>query len=142
MTDTYTFSPANSVVGTSVSSPVFYNTDRNFLASLPNCSYGSSRSLSHRVLSAEFGDGYSQRTADGLNTAVESWDVTWNNLTLANGRLLTKYLSTRRGYRSFKWTPPNEARYKVWICESFSDQPVTYNVRTISAKFKRVYDLL
>jgi phage-related protein len=56
------------------------------------------------VISAQFGDGYKQIAANGINTSVESWNLTWTGKTeevLAIRNFLRSHVVT-----SFWWTNP------------------------------------
>jgi phage-related protein len=58
-----------------------------------------------RVLTAQFGDGYKQTAADGLNNKVQSWPLTFTG-TSAKLTPIRDFLDARGGYQSFLWTPP------------------------------------
>lgn len=142
MVDTYTFSPVNLTVAPSLTVTTIVGNDNTFPTDLPNPSFGLTENLGYRFLGAAFGDGYSQRTGDGLNTEQSSYDPTWNHLTQEQYDTLRAYLSTRKGYRAFLWQAPNRAEAEPFICKSFSVQMISYRHYSISAKFERVYDLL
>lgn len=142
MVDSYTFSPPNLTVASSLTIPTIIGNDVYFPTDLPNPSFGLSRNISNRILKANFGDGYSQRVGDGLNTEEETFDLTWNNLTHTQFQRLSNYISARKGFRSFLWQSPMDGGHKPYICESFNTQVVSYRIYTITAKFTRVYDLL
>lgn len=142
MVDLYTFSPNNLTVQPILTTTTILGNDNEFPADLPNPSFGLTKSQSYRVLKANFGDGYSQRSADGLNTEQETFDPTWNNMTYTQYQRLSSYLATRKGFRAFLWQSPMDGEQKPYICESFSTTIVSYRVYTVSAKFTRVYDLL
>jgi phage-related protein len=64
-----------------------------------------------RVLRAQFGDGYVQEVADGINAMLPEWDLTWQNLHAATGGTptaadLNTFFKTQEGYKKFLWTPP------------------------------------
>ena len=61
--------------------------------------------VQHRTLRAQFGDGYAQVAADGINARSESWPLSFT------GRLTTiaplrEFLDRHGGWRAFLWTPP------------------------------------
>jgi len=75
-----------------------------------------------RVLKAQFGDGYEQRTQDGLNSNLMVWNLTFSTLTLAELDAIDAFLLALGGADKFQWTPPNpfndSARW--WVCENWS----------------------
>ncbi len=103
--------------------------------------YGSKPQKEHRVLSASFGDGYSQRVLDGLNTVIESWDMNWEVLTLSEKDVIVNFLDSMAGYKAFGYTMPGETVRKKWICKKYSATPLARGIYSLTATFERVYDL-
>jgi phage-related protein len=58
-----------------------------------------------RVLTAQFGDGYKQAAADGINNREQSWPLSFTG-TKAQITPIRDFLDARQGYQSFFWTPP------------------------------------
>jgi phage-related protein len=108
----------------------------------PAVSYGVSSKKSFRVLSADFGDGYSQRTPDGLNNEIESISMVWNTLSYSDAAIITNFLDGCGGSQAFSYTPPGQAVSKNWTCPAgytFKAQNASYT--DLTATFVRVYDL-
>jgi phage-related protein len=57
------------------------------------------------VLTAQFGDGYKQTAADGINNQSQSWSVVIRG-PAAQVTPARDFLNARAGYQSFFWTPP------------------------------------
>ncbi|MGI0119683.1 phage tail protein [Zooshikella sp. RANM57] len=105
-------------------------------------SYGSSASTEFRVLEANFGDGYTQRAADGINNIRDTWSVTWENRDTADIFTLVKFLKARGGFQAFYWTPPGEVEPRKWICKAFDGPtPAGPDTYTLEASFKEVFEL-
>lgn len=68
-----------------------------------------------RLLSAKFGDGYSQDAPDGLNHMLRVWQLQFIDRTAAECDAIEAFLVGQGGYLSFDWTPPNGAAGK-WKC--------------------------
>lgn len=66
------------------------------------------RSSRPRVLEARFGDGYSQRVSDGLNTIMESWSLSFQNRSIVDINLIKTFLEFKNGVQSFSWDPPGQ----------------------------------
>ncbi|MFY1919125.1 phage tail protein [Achromobacter xylosoxidans] len=58
-----------------------------------------------RILTAQFGDGYSQRAADGINNKVASWPLQFSGSAAQIGPIVT-FLDRHEGHRGFQWQPP------------------------------------
>jgi len=98
-------------------------------------------SVTARTLQAQFGDGYSQRAGDGINTIVDEWDVQWNALDQTNADEIIDFLEARGGYESFEWTPPGESVEKKYVCKQWNKSFPGASLTNISAKFQQVFDL-
>jgi phage-related protein len=57
-----------------------------------------------RVRKAQFGDGYAQTAADGLNNVVKTWPLTFRGHSAAINPI-TAFVESHVGV-SFFWTPP------------------------------------
>ena len=102
---------------------------------------GSSISAQHRVNKAKFGDGYIQRSGDGINTKEEAPTLNWSQLTSAEATAIINFLDGQKGYIAFNYTLPGESTPKKFTCEKYSrgySPGAEYNV---SAQLERVYDL-
>lgn len=73
-------------------------------------SVSTSSKTDFRVLEAQFGDGYSQRIQDGINTETAQWNVFWNQKALEIIGALQLFLSTLGGVELFYWEPPTIPR--------------------------------
>ena len=75
------------------------------------------KAVKPRVLQAKFGDGYSQRAADGLNTMLRSYTVQFSNRDKAESDAIEAFLIAQGGVLSFDWTPIGDQPGK-WICSA------------------------
>ncbi len=66
---------------------------------------GPKSSTTFRRLTAQFGDGYRQAAADGINNKVESWPLQFVGAA-AYVTPIRAFLDRHAGVRSFRWTPP------------------------------------
>lgn len=102
---------------------------------------GFQRKARHRVLVAEFGDGYSQRVLDGINSKNEEFSVSFTNRSASSINLLAKYLDSKAG-KNFTFTVTDldgDTNLKV-ICDSYDITYTQENVHSLSTTFKRVYE--
>jgi Phage-related protein len=107
----------------------------------------SQKSVQPRVLKVDFGDGYGQRAADGLNSRPAVWDLKWDALTTAQAAAIETFLADRGGYEAFWWTPPDAATPLKFTGDSWTRTPVVGAERleerrfSMTAKFTQVFDL-
>lgn len=102
--------------------------------------YGAAKTIEPRVLLTDFGDGYSQRSADGINNNQEEWSLTWK-LPIADADILSAFFEARGGHESFDWIPPRESTSRKWTIKNWSRSPWKVNGDSITATFKRTFDL-
>ena len=113
------------------------------MASLPdiNPSLTSSKRVKARVLMNNFGDGYSQRSADGLNNTPAEWTLVWAGQVKSDIDTLEAFFEARGGWEEFDWTPERESTSKKFICKEWSRSFQGSDNDTITAKLTQVYDL-
>jgi phage-related protein len=103
--------------------------------------YGGQGEVTPRVLTCGFGDNYSQRTGDGLNTLDESWPLTFNGLKQAGFEEIRDFLEAHGGYIAFYWTIPRTTTPLKWIARKWTKKPLEGGEWAITTTFQRVYDL-
>jgi len=102
-------------------------------------SYGAAVKVQPRVRQAQFGDGYSQRVADGINSAPRAWSLSFAKRTEAEIDAIESFLDTQGGTASFDWTPPRGAAGK-WICKTWDRGLDDFNNERLSATFEEVFE--
>lgn len=102
---------------------------------------GGERNHKPKVLMAQFGDGYSQRAADGLNNDPRVRQMSWTNLTGAEKTSIYDFFKARNGVQAFYYQEWDEASPKVFICTEWKVIDVAYNTYTVNATFQEVFDL-
>lgn len=103
-------------------------------------SYGTQKEVAPRVRKAQYGDGYSQRVGDGINTDLEKWSVQLTNVPHAEADSIETFLKAHGGYEAFYWTRPGTASPITVICPQWSRPHKTAVVCDISAAFEQVPD--
>ena len=93
-----------------------------------------------RVRAVSFGDGYEQRTGDGINSAADSWSLTFASRSNADSAGIVSFLVVRAAVESFDWTPPNESTAIRVVCREWQRTYDRYDFNTITATFDRVYE--
>ena len=90
-----------------------------------------------RVRKAGFGDGYTQRAADGLNNRVPSYSLRFVGKADKISAILA-FLDAHAGAVSFFWTPPLRAQGR-FVCEKYTEPVKNGNVYTITAQFEQTF---
>jgi phage-related protein len=107
---------------------------------IPDRGFGTQ--TSPRVLNHQFGDGYSQRTADGINVNNVSWNLTFNNRTIADITAIVSFLEDKAGSTIFQWTPPGDTTQYNVLCADWVQTYDSYISRSLSAKFTKVNQIV
>ncbi|GAA5787305.1 phage tail protein [Chitiniphilus shinanonensis] len=102
--------------------------------------YGGTRETQPRVLQSQFGDGYAQRMADGLNSQLQRMSWTFARRTDTEARQIEQFLVRHGGVSWFWFTPPGAAQPLKAIARRWSLSPVTWNGCTVTADFEQVAD--
>ncbi|CAA2144243.1 phage tail protein [Methylobacterium bullatum] len=84
-----------------------------------NIALGSGIAEKARLRKAPSGDGYPQRTRDGINHIVGTMPVTFENLTRAEAATLRAFFRERGGDLPFCYAPPDETGSRLWTCEEW-----------------------
>lgn len=112
---------------------------------------GLSRSSKPRVRVAQFGDGYQQRVADGINSIEESFSVSFSNRSKAEADDINAFFVSKKGLIAFSFTVPDSnsstndsagspvTTVKV-ICPEWQQSYTQLSGSSVSATFQRVYE--
>lgn len=103
--------------------------------------YGLSKTSSPNTRRVQFGDGYEQRLLYGLNQNAKKWSITWKNITNTEAGTIETFLDARASDgSSFDWTPPDDIVSYKWVCETWDKTLNVYNLNTITATFRQVFE--
>jgi phage-related protein len=112
-----------------------------FTPSVDPSASGTSKDTVAQVKRAEFGDGYSQRARDGLNSVKRTVTLSWDALTTAEADALESFFETQAGADLFTYTLPQESTAYKWTCSHWRRAPIDYGVVTFSADLIQEFDL-
>jgi len=102
---------------------------------------GLSRQSSHRVLTASFGDGYEQRSLDGLNTKNDMFNLTFNNRDAEEINRIAAFFDAKAG-KNFTFIVTDhsgDTSLKV-VCESYNIGYLHDLYHSMSCTLRRVYE--
>jgi phage-related protein len=98
---------------------------------------GLSGDTTLRVRKAQFGDGYAQRVADGLNNRSSSYQLQFvrDAATIA---AIFAFLDAHAGATAFYWTPLLRAQ-SLFTCEKYTEPTKDGNAYTLTAQFDQTF---
>jgi phage-related protein len=102
-------------------------------------SYELTVSRSPRVNVIRFGDGYEQRTSDGINTNPREYNVSFNKDN-AEISAIDNFLTERGGLYSFLWSPDDGTPQGKFVCREWSKSFSGPYSSRLSATFVEVYE--
>lgn len=105
-----------------------------------NISPGSSVEFQPRVRRADFGDGYSQRAGDGLNTLSRKVEANFQVLYSDEAEAIITFFTNRRGYLPFMWTLPGETSPRQWIAPSWRRTYSDTKITDVTASLEETFD--
>ena len=104
-----------------------------------------SKQSAPRVLVANFGDGYEQRIADGINTLNETYSLSFATRLKSDIDDIVAFFDTKHGVVPFNFTIPDsngsgsETTIKV-VCDTYTQKYDYDNFYSATATFRRVYE--
>jgi len=102
--------------------------------------YSSPVGFEPRVLKAGFGDGYSQRTEDGLNANPEAWELSFQELTDAETQTLLDFFGGLKGVSNFTWQHKFASASKKYLCSKWNAVPAGDNDNSVTASIVEVFE--
>jgi phage-related protein len=102
---------------------------------------GYTRTTKPRILLNQFGDGYAQRTRDGINNIVSEWNLTFTSKSISQAEAIIAFFEATYGVDYIDWTPPQDTVAVKVIASDWTSQYESAISRTVSVKFTQVFDL-
>lgn len=106
---------------------------------------GLTKKTTPRTFTVEFGDGYEQRIARGINNLAEEFSIAFTNRPVADIDDIIAFFDSKAGVTAFDFTIPdtnesgNEVTIKV-VCETWNKVYFKDNFYNATATFRRVYE--
>lgn len=104
-------------------------------------SYGSDANTECKVLKADFGDGYSLATVDGLNSIRSTYKAVFDDITASEADLIEGFLIARGGYEAFLFRPPRTNKTLKWRCAKWQRTPNNKGLWNIECTFEQAFVL-
>lgn len=90
-----------------------------------------------RILTAQFGDGYQQDSADGLNSRLQTWQLTFDDIYPSIALKIRAFFVARGGVEPFYWTTPAPETL-IFKCQEWQIKPAKKERLTVTCTFKQV----
>lgn len=104
-------------------------------------SFSPSCTRSPRVLSIKFGDGYEQRSPDGIHADLQSWVLTFDHCPVAEADAIEAFFTANTTWSApFSWTPPRAGSASKFICRSWRRTVASPTTDSIAVTFDQVMD--
>jgi phage-related protein len=102
---------------------------------------GTSRQVDQTVLNADFGDGYEQVTADGLNSFRDSVTMVWNALTVDEADQVETFWRSVGKATAFWFTPADKEAPSKWrFTDKLQRDDIDGGLQRVSATVRQAYD--
>lgn len=101
---------------------------------------GTQRTAKRRINTAQFGDGYGQRSSDGLNASPRTYTAAWQALTKAEADTYEAFFDAHKS-TPFLWTPPLETIQRKWIAGDSTENYLGGGKVSYSCPLTEVFDL-
>jgi phage-related protein len=108
---------------------------------VPGVDFKSQNSVSFAINENQFGDGYSQRSAQGINNARDSWSASWTNITTREKDTIVKFIRAMKGYQAFHWVAPGDDAPSQWTARDLKINPIDAGKWGVTSTFRMEFDL-
>lgn len=97
--------------------------------------YATNVDVTPKVRKAQFGDGYVQRVADGINNLPRKWNLTFM-LQTSDMDVVENFLKSTKGTTNFTWTPPRGDSGKWCVEQNWNRSVANFGYETLSVVFE------
>lgn len=101
------------------------------------------KKIDPRERRVDFGDGYTQRSGDGINLNRDQWNLTFVS-DVADIDTIETFLKARGSHEAFYWTPPRAQSSdgtNLYTCKSWNrDYGIGPDVDQLTTIFIREFD--
>lgn len=113
-------------------------------------SYESSKKVTPRILTAKFGDGYEQRTPDGINIMPRSGTIKVDQKRFITGpsdagttiQDADNFLRSTQGYLAFYFTPPYDQQGTFVADQGWTITEKGYDYGILEVPIREVFELV
>lgn len=99
--------------------------------------YQTSAEFQPSVISFQFGDGYKQVSANGLNHNMTNFDINFEGIDGKEVKSILTYLEYKGGVQQFLYTPPEPFDAEnTFVCPNWNFTHIGYNRYTLTCTFE------
>lgn len=102
---------------------------------------GTSVSPTFKLKKAEFGDGYTQTTRDGLNHIKRVVQLEWETIAQAEAAQIVAFLDQMGGDTPFAYAVPSDVQ-RTWTCNDYSSRFLGAGRVSLSAKLEQNFNVI
>lgn len=81
---------------------------------------GAQTKSNPRVVTSNMGDGYDERKADGLNTDLKEYTLSYVIPVKSVGKF-NQFLNDRKGFKAFEIMSPSRRKWVLVICSTWTE---------------------
>lgn len=97
---------------------------------------GASKDVTPRVKVASFGDGYKQRSPDGINTIVDKRELSWESLYYTDANWMDSFFSATQGL-PFRYTPVGSSTILKYVATGWSSTRISPMYESFKVSLER-----
>lgn len=102
---------------------------------------GSKSKPEIKLKKAEFGDGYTQITRDGINHIRQVYSLSWDKLTRANAESIVAFFEQQGGDTPFYFQMSPTSPLLKWTCEEWEMEFLSAGLGGVTATFRQSFYL-
>lgn len=108
-----------------------------------NPTYDSSGTTKFRIKKIQYGNGYSQRAKDGINSVAKTFKLEWKVIDQQAYDYIYNFFTSLGGSQSFKYQVPGlDNEQRLYVSGEVSHKSVAVGVYEISVDIEQVFDLV
>jgi phage-related protein len=93
-----------------------------------------------RIKSLQYGDGYEQRSADGMNPIAQRWQLKFDDVDNSIANDIIGFLVARGGWQAFDWTPKWATSAIRVVCKEWSRNIARGDLSNITCTFDQRFE--
>lgn len=108
---------------------------------VPDVDFNTKNTVTFTIDENEFGDGYDQRSASGINNTRDSWAASWTNITTREKTTIEGFIREQKGFAAFHWQAPASDPSFRYSARDLNIQPVDAGYWIITSTIRQEFDL-
>lgn len=103
---------------------------------------GLDREVTPNIQKMQFGDGYSQRLTNGLNSKPVKTEFNWSYLTEVQMKVYDDFAKAHASGEAWLFQFPDEDAPRAFFITKWRVKRVQYNVYTVTYSVEEVFDVI